>query len=237
MKHVFFPFLAAVSCFPCAALAEEILLNSVETSERVVAYHMDDLGNSGEVFGDPAGKTYRVDTDPIATMQIGDVGNAEMSGRVRKNFLLFHLPALKGRKLAGATLRVFFVRSQQDAADKPLPPARLLHAKDWLDETWSSDPLWHGLQTVHFGDMEIFSDQLPLCEPGVPPGFVELDVAAMIESDYRRNPEPVAAFRLEVSAPETLTIADDLYNSYVFIGSGQAQRQADKVPTLILSLE
>jgi hypothetical protein len=135
-------------------------------------------------------------------------------------------------------VRLFLSQVVHEAEDKPLPPAWLFHAKAWPDEAWLSDPKGHGLQTSHFSDKEIFSEKLPLCGPDDRLDFIEIDVTAMIESDYQRNPQPVAVFRLEISDYEALDIADSFVNAYRFSGPGAAiKNQPDKVPTLILSVD
>jgi hypothetical protein len=152
-----------------------------------------------------------------------------------KYFLLFHLPALEGKKLERATLRLFLFQVGHEASDK-LPPAWLVHAKEWPDEDWTADPSLHGLQYLHFSDKETFSKKLPLSDPESVVGkFIELDVTKMILSDYKRKGEPVAAFRLEVGDPETLDISDQLSNSYTFGGTGMEAPKT--LPTLILSAD
>jgi|GEM_PF-3180806 len=234
MKNLFLSILTAFSTFSCVGMADEIHLNSVETPDQTATYYIDDLQNSGEVSG-PQGLISTIDQHPFA-ISIGDVGSSSIPGRVRKDFLLFGLPSLQGRKPTEAKLRLFFGSVIHEAGEEPLPPAWIFHASKWDDGMWMADPRYHGLQTSHFGDTETFSKKLPLCGSADKPGFVELDVTDMIRSDYERNAEPVAAFRLEISDREKLDTTDQHTNTYNFSGPGMLQ-YPDKVPTLILSFQ
>lgn len=234
MKNRLLPLLAVFSAFSCAVRADEIHLNSVEMPDQTATYYIDDLQNSGEVSG-PQGLIAIIDQHPFA-ITIGDVGSESIPGRVRKDFLLFGLPSLQGKKLTEAKLRLFLGNTQHEAEEKPLPPAWIFHASKWDDGMWAADPRWHGLQTSHFGDTENFSKKLPLCGSADKPGFMELDVTEMIRSDYERDATPVAAFRLEISDREKLDAADQRANTYNFWGPGMLQFP-DKVPTLILSFQ
>lgn len=225
---------AVFACLSCAAMAaDEIHLNPVETPDQACAYFVDDMDNSGNVSG-PQEKIALMNESSLG-FEVGELGTATIPGRVRKEFLLFHLPALEGKKLTNATLRLCLAQVRHEAVEKPLPPAWLLHANTWLDEQWSSDSRWHGLQTSHFADQKIFSEKIPLCGPDDKIGTIELDVTGMIQADYQRKNEPVAAFRTEISDREGFDITDNLENHYVFYGTGV--KHADKAPTLILTLE
>jgi len=225
--------LAAIVMLPLSARAdEEIHLNPVEASGSVAAYDIDDTSNAGEVDGEPQGRI----APQSGALQIGDVTNPNGEERVRKSFLLFHLPPLSGNKLLHATLRLFLGEVRHEATDARLPSVSLLHAKEWPDESWASDTQWHGLQTWHFGDNEIFSEKTVLCESDAAPGSIDIDVTSMIQEDYRRNPIPVAAFRMEISGQQALDIGDKLMNAYIFYGAGEMS-PSDRVPTLILAFD
>jgi len=224
--------LVSLAGLPFAGKADDILVSSVETPDNLAAYCIDDMTNTGQVTGP---QQDHIIPNPGA-MQIGDVGNPDTNDRIRKEFLLFHLPSLAGQKLSHATLRVFFSECRQEAREKALPPAELFHAEKWNDETWLSDPVYHGLETSHFSDNEVFSRKTALCESGDKPGFLELDVTDMIRADYGRSSEPVAVFRFEVSDREALDISDKMMNAYFVYGPGMLE-QPGRVPTLILSCE
>jgi len=81
----------------------------------------------------------------------------------------------------------------------------------------------------------IFSKQISLCGPDSKPGFIDIDVTGMVGTDYKRDPEPVAAFRLEMADPETLDSTDGLGNSYNIWGP--MPQTNDRLPTLVLSFE
>lgn len=223
--------LAAIAWHSCAVQADEIVVNSNESPDDIAAYYMDDFKNSGVLSGPPAGK---VNLEEV-TLQVGDLGDPDVLERVRKGFLLFHLPPLDGRKLKSATLRVHFGIAHQ-ADEKPLPPAWLFHAEDWNDEAWESDPRWRGLTTAHFADEQSFSKKLPLCGADDKPGPIELDVTGMIQGDYQRANAPVAVFRLEISDREALDITDQRKNAYGFVGPG-VRALPGKTPTLTLTVE
>jgi len=233
MKSLFFPVFAAAAIFS-SALADEILLNPTETPEEIAAYYIDDMENSGEVNG-PQGAVIRMDKEPMAIL-VGDLGSPDTPGRLRKYFLLFHLPALAGKKPTQATLRLSYAGPRHEAEENPMPQAMVFHAKSWDDQRWLSDPNWHGLQTSHFADGQAFSKGIPLCGPDTPLGLIELDVTDMIQEDYRRSDEPVAAFRLEVSGRDALDITDNRANFHVFSGPGQFDHR-NNAPTLVLSFE
>jgi hypothetical protein len=223
--------LAGAGWLSFSLLADEIVVSSTDMPDEVVAYYVDDFENSGQVSGPPAGKVI-VETESI---QVGDVGNPEVQDRVRKGFLLFHLPPLDGRKLKHAALYVHF-GIVHDATEKPMPPAWLFHADEWRDEAWEADPRWRGLATSHFGDTQLFSSKLPLCGSDDKPGLIELNVTEMIQADYKRTNAPVAVFRLEISDREALNITDQRRNAYGFVAPGNSVK-ANKVPRLVLTLE
>jgi len=224
--------LTAIAFYPIALTADDVIVNSINMPDEVVAYFMDDANNSGSISGDPGGKV----NPESGALQIGDVGNPNVSNRVRKAFVLFHLPAPDGRKLARATLRLYVSRINRDAPDKPLPPLWLLHAEDWLDDLWTSDARWHGLSTSHFADDQNFSKKLQLITSDDNPGSIEVDVTEMIQADYQRTSTPVAVFRFEIADREALDITDGSVNSYVIIGPG-VQVQPERVPALTLTFE
>ncbi len=224
--------LAAFACYPLALTAEDILVNSITMPDEVVAYFMDDFKNSGMVSGLQGGKV-----NPTAgSLQVGDVGNPDVPYRVRKEFVLFHLPPLDGRKIAHATLRLNIGSITHQATDKPMPPLWLVHAEDWRDDSWTSDLRWRGLTTAHFADDQSFSKKLQLITSDDKPGPIEVDVTEMIQADYQRTTTPVAAFRLEISDREALDITDQLANSYSIFGPGNLSLPA-KVPAITLTLE
>lgn len=105
--------LAAIAWLPLASSADEVIVDSIAMPDEVVAYFMDDFKNSGLVSGPPAGKV----NPNEGALQIGDVGNPDVANRVRKEFILFHLPDSNGKKLARATLRLYVTRINQEAAD------------------------------------------------------------------------------------------------------------------------
>jgi hypothetical protein len=203
---------------------EEIILNSTQTPDDVGSFYLDDPANVGEVSGGPRERIAVMDHNPNA-IQVGDVGNENVPGRIRKVFLLFRLPDLQGKtiKEARLTLQSGNVHQQGPA---PLPPLFLLHAKDWDADRWESDPPRRGLEVSDFGDVDNFSRRKDVCGPGIPPVTpVSIDVTDMIKTNYDSGPRPVAAFRLEVGDPQSLDIADDLYNFYVFVGPGQFTKE------------
>jgi len=226
--------LLASAFLATSLLAGEIRLNLEESPDRVGTYYIADKENSGTVTGPQTGKILRID-DKGWPIHVGDWAAQEGPGYMVKYFLLFRLPALEGKKLARATLRLYLTQIRHDSTEKPLPPARLVHAEDWQDARWSADSEFHGLQTLHFADQEAFSNSAPLCGPDSKPGFIEIDVTGMVGTDYKRDPEPVAAFRLEMADPETLDSTDGLGNSYNIWGP-MPQTQ-DRLPTLVLSFE
>lgn len=232
--HILPGILVCFAAFSPVSNADEIHLNSVETPDQVATFYIDDHQNSGEVSG-PQNLIAIIDQHPYA-ITVGDIGSDSVAGRIRKDFLLFALPSLQGKKLTEAKLRLFLGNLQHEAGEKPLPPAWIFHASKWDDVMWTADPRWHGLQTFHFGDTEIFSKKLPLCGSADKPGFVELDVTEMIRSDYDRGASPVAAFRMEISDRENLDAADQMANNYNFWGPGMLQFP-DKVPALLLSFQ
>lgn len=229
MKHLL-PCLAAIAWLPCISMADEIHLNPMETPDQVRAYLIEDMGNLGEVSG-PQERVERIDQAPVS-LHVGDLVD-----RARKNFLLFHLPSPPaGKKVTCATLRLFLTGIEHEAADKPLPPAWLFHAGEWPDESWLADTDWHGLLPVHFADNEVFSQKIALCGPDDRPGFIDLDVTGMIQSDYQRHDKPVAAFRLEISDREALDCSDESTNQYKFFGPGQLNAP-DGANSLVLSFD
>jgi len=228
------PLLSVILCLPCVVIADEIRLSSVETPDQVGTFYIDDMQNSGDV-SNQQGQVACIDQLPFA-ITVGDLAGADILGRARKDFLLFRLPSLQGKKLTGAKLRLFLGEIQHEAKEKPLPPVWVFHAEKWDDGAWVSDPRMRGVQTSHFGDTENFSTKLPLCGPDDKAGFIELDVTGMIQADYQRSPEPVAAFRIEVSDHEQLDITDEYPNTYNFWGPAMLQHP-DHVPALELSFE
>lgn len=228
------PGLAIMALFPSSIMADDILLNLEKSPDQVGAYYIADKDNSGEVTGPQQGRVSCIDQKGFP-MHVGDWAATETPGYMVKYFLLFHLPSVEGKKLAHATLRLSLSQVQHDAVEKPLPPAWLFHANDWQDEVWATDSGFHGLQTRHFADQEAFSTKIPLCGPDTKPGMIDLDVTEMIKSDYRRNPEPVAAFRMEMTDHESLDITDGYGNSYNFWGT--MLQAPDRIPTLVLSFE
>jgi len=232
-KLLFFPCLAVLICFFRAAVAGEVELNLMETPDRVGTYYMADKENSGEIMG---GQDRILSIDERGwPMHVGDWGGEGGAGYMVKYFLLFHLPPLDGRKLTHAALRLFLSQIRHDAAG-PMSPAWLFHAGDWPDGSWADDSIFHGLQTLSFGDEETFSEKIPLCSTDDNPGIIELDVTGMIEADYQRSPEPVAVFRMELGDHEQFDITDELQNSYNFWGP-DALAAPEKSPTLMLSFE
>lgn len=232
MKHQFLLCLASVVCLPFASMCDEIRVSSVDMPDDVKGYCIDDLDNSGRI---PGPQQEYIGFNEGA-MQIGDVDNPDVADRVRKEFLLFHLPSLGGNRLTHATLRLYLAEVRHEAAEKPLPPAWLFHAEKWADESWLSDSTWHGLRTSHFADNETFSQKIALCHSDDKPDFIELDVTGMIRSDYLRSKEPVAAFRLEISDHKALDITDRLMNAYIIHGPGMLS-QPTRLPMLVLSYE
>jgi len=226
--------LLATATLSASLPADEIRLNLEESPDQVGTYYIADRENSGAVTGPQTGKILHIDEKgwPI---HLGDWAAQEGPGFMVKYFLLFRLPALEGKKLTRATLRLYLTQIRHDATEKPLPPALLVHAEDWLDARWSADSEFHGLQTSHFADQEAFSNPTPLCGPDSKPGFIDIDVTGMIGTDYRRDPEPVAAFRLEMADHETLDSTDGLGNFYNFWGTMPSL--PDRLPTLVLSFE
>jgi len=234
-KSLFRPCLAVLICFSGLAIADEVGLNLMEAPEQIASYYICDLENSGEPFGAQSG-VCRMD-DKSFPMHVGDWRQGETAGCVVKYFLLFRLPPAEGRALKHATLRLFLGQVLHEVADKPMPPAFLFHAPEWPDEAWTSDGRNHGLQTSHFGDDATFSQNVPLCGPDSRvPGFLELDVTSMIQTDYQRSEQPVAAFRLEMADHESLDITDDLQNSYNFWGPGMLDIP-ERGPSLVLSFD
>lgn len=222
--------LVATVILPWAAWADEIHLSSVETPDQMEGCYIDAFTNSGETSPQ---NPIPLEVDAI---QVGDVKGTGMPGRIRKGFLLFRLPALDGKKLSGATLRLFLGIVLHEKKDQPMPPLWLFHAGQWADESWLSAPPMRGLRPSHFSDTDAFGDKIPFWDQDAKPGVIELDVTTMIRRDYGRSAEPVAAFRMEVSDPETLDITDEYSNSYNFYGPGMLQKP-ERVPTLILSFE
>lgn len=226
--------LAVAAMIPLTARAEEIRLNLAESPDRVGTYYIADKVNSGEVSGAQKGQVLCIDQKGFP-MHVGDWAASDSPGYMVKYFLLFHLPAVEGKKLTRATLRLFLSQIRHDTTEKPLPPASLIHAENWQDARWSVDSEFHGLQPLHFADQEAFSNSTPLCEPDSKTGFIDIDVTNMVGADYQRDPEPVAAFRMEIGNPETLDITDNLGNSYNFWGT--MPQIPDRLPTLVLSFE
>lgn len=214
-----------------ASGSQEVLLNEVETPDRTTAYFIDDKTNSGEVSGGPRGVVCPID-GPEASIAVGDVVAPGAPGRVRKIILLFHLPAMPDKKLAGAVLRLRLGHVENGTREKRLSPASLLHAGNWPDARWDADPEFHGLDAPAFSDRANFAEQADVCNASAKPDFVTVDVTRMIQDDYARNPEPVAAFRLEV--PDEFDITDDVANAYHFFGPTQRE---DYVPTLQLDFD
>jgi hypothetical protein len=224
--------LTAIAFYPIALIADDVIVNSITMPDEVVAFCMDDAENTGAISDDPGGKV----NPEAGAFQIGDVGNPNVSNRVRKGFVLFHLPAPDGKKLSRATLRLYATRINREASDKPLPPLWLVHAENWRDDLWTSDVRWRGLATSHFADDESFSKKLQLLTSDDKPGPIEVDVTEMIQADYQRTSTPVAAFRFEISDREALDITDGLVNSYVIVGPG-VRAQPERVPALTLTFE
>jgi len=214
--------------------AGEIRLNLEESPDRVGTYYIADKENFGTVSGPQQVKVLHID-DKGWPIHVGDWAAQEGPGYMVKYFLLFHLPPAEGKKLTRATLRLYLTQIRHDATETPLPQALLVHAEDWPDARWSANSEFHGLQTLHFADQEAFSNSAPLCGPDSKPGFIDIDVTGMIDSDYRRESEPVTAFRLEMADHETLDSTDGLGNSYNFWGP--VPQTQDRLPTLVLSFE
>lgn len=210
--------------------ANEIHLNELESPDDAAVFYLSDSDNRGEIVRADFSGT----KEESVGFHVGDIGDSNNKGSIRKDFLVFRLPALDGRKLSRATLRLDLVRVTHDAADKPMPPASLFHAEKWNDESWQETR--HGLQNQHFADTEVFLKKIPLCGPDAKPGVIELDVTDMIRADYLRSPNPAAVFRLEISDFNQLDVADSLANAYRFTGPG-AVSKPDKVPTLVLAFE
>ncbi len=226
--------LAITACIPLASRADDIRLNLLESPERVGTYYIADKENSGEVSGAQQGRVLCIDQKGFP-MHVGDWAASDSPGYMVKYFLLFHLPPAEGKKLTRATLRLFLSQIRHDSTEKPLPPASLIHAETWQDALWTTDSEFHGLQTLHFGDQEAFSNATPLCGPDSKTGFLDIDVTSMIGADYQRDSEPVAAFRMEMADHETLDITDNLGNSYNFWGT--MPQIPDRLSTLVLTFE
>jgi len=227
--------LAVTACIPLAAWADEIRLSSVETPDQMEGYYIDALTNSNDASDRQQPGIARI-TQEAQALQVGDVKGAGLPGRIRKGFLLFRLPALDGKKLSGATLRLFLGNVLHEKEDQPMPPPWLFHAGQWVDENWLSAPPMRGLRPSHFSDTDAFADKIPFWDQDAKPGVIELDVTTMIRRDYERSADPVTAFRMEVSDPQTLDITDENSNSYVFYGPGML-KNPDRVPMLVLSFE
>ena len=250
------PLLTAIGWLSCSCMAaNEVELSSAKTPDFASVYTIDDVNNSGE----PSSPEYLLRLSKLSTpLYIGDVGQINMPGTIRKGFLLFRLPPQEGSRMPKrATLRLYLSGMQSEAGT--LPSVLLFHAEKWRDEAWQADGDLHGLQTSHWADNKAFSKKIPLCGPDSEPGFIELDVTEMIQSDYRRNAQPIAAFRMEVDDQKSLDPHDGLRNNYQFWGSdmvqdpqklptlihptqgradtqpGMVQQDPDKVPTLVLS--
>jgi len=199
---------------------EEIILNSTQTPDDVGSFYLDDAANVGEVSGGPRERIAVMDHAPIA-IQVGDVGNENIPGRIRKAFLLFRLPDLQGKTLKRAVLNLQSGNVHKDGP-APLPPLFLFHAAQWDADSWETDVPRRGLQLSDYADTEKFSTRKDVCGPGQPPTTpISLDVTDMIKANYEQGSRPVAAFRMEVGDQQTLDITDELYNFYVFVGSGQ----------------
>lgn len=226
--------LLAFATLAASLPADEIRLNLDESPDRVGTYYIADRENSGEVTGPQHGRVLCIDQKGFP-MHVGDWATADTPGYMVKYFLLFHLPPLDGKKLTHATLRMYLSQIRHDAMEKPLSPLSLFHADTWQDANWLTDSEFHGLKTLHFSDSDLFSKKIALCEPDTKPGFIETDVTAMIASDYRRDREPVAAFRMEMADHENCDITDAFGNSYNFWGT--MLEIPDRVPTLVLSFE
>lgn len=227
-------FLALLSALllACLAQADEIVLNTIQTPDEVGAFYIDDLENSG----DPKAGACRIDQLPFS-LQVGDIAGADLPGLIRKNFLLFLLPELQGRTVKHAALRLTLSRVLHEGAAK-LPPAFLLHAKQWEDGAWSADPRLLGLRPTDYADVENFSTKVPLCGSGDAGGSpLEIDVTEMIRSDYKRGDFAVAVFRMEVADQQTLDVTDGLSNQYVLPGPGQTNQPERVLPSLVLTLE
>ncbi|MFM8719920.1 MAG: hypothetical protein ACKOFH_10400 [Chthoniobacterales bacterium] len=126
---------------------EEIVLNSTQTPDDVGTFYLDDAANTGEVSGRPRETIAVMDHQPHA-IQVGDVGNENIAGRIRKVFLLFRLPDLQGKTIKEARLNLQAGNVHQQGP-APLPPRFLLHAKDWDASLWESDPPRRGLRGEH----------------------------------------------------------------------------------------
>lgn len=212
----------------------EIILNAVQTPDDVGAFFLDDLSNSGQVASGPKERIAVLKDNPA--MNIGDVGNENTPGRIRKAFLLFRLPDLEGKSVKKALLNLFFSDTEQEGP-APLPPLFLLHANQWDADAWESDALRRGLQLSDYGDVEKFSTKKEVSGPDQARRTpVSIDVTEMIKADYERGARPVAAFRLEVGDQQSWDIMDELYNSYVFAGPGRSHPEATP-PSLSLIVE
>lgn len=215
-----FLFLPLLGIITTALAEEEIILNSTQTPDDVGSFYLDDAANIGEVSGGPRERIAVMDHQPNA-VQVGDVGNENVPGRIRKVFLLFRLPDLQGKSVKQAHLKLRSGNVHTDGP-APLPPLFLLHAKQWDADQWESDLPRRGLQLSDYADVENFSTRKDVCGPGLPLGeHVSIDVTDLIRSNYENGPRPVAAFRLEVGDAQSLDITDELYNFYVFVGPGQ----------------
>ncbi len=215
-----------------ASGSQEVLLNEVETPDRTTANYIDDTTNTGAVSGGPAGVVCPIDDRPDASIAVGDMVAPNVPGRVRKFILLFHLPAMPDKKLTGAVLRLRLGHTENGTPEKPLPPASLVHAGNWPDARWDADPEFHGLDASAFSDRENFAEQSDICNASAKSDFVTVDVTRMIQDDYARNPEPVAAFRIEV--PDEFDINDEAAHAYHFFGPAQRE---DYAPTLQLDFD
>ncbi|TSA36106.1 MAG: hypothetical protein D4R65_02990 [Verrucomicrobiaceae bacterium] len=213
-----------------ASGSQEVLLNEVETPDRTTAYYIDDTTNTGEVSGGPMGVVCPIDDKPDASIAVGDIAAPNVPGRVRKFILLFHLPAMPDKKLTGAVLRLRLGHFENGTKEKPLPPASLVHAGNWPDASWDSE--FHGLDASSFSDRANFAEQAYICDASAKHDFITVDVTRMIQGDYARNPEPVAAFRIEV--PDEFDITDEFSNAYHFFGP---TKRVDYAPTLELDFD
>jgi len=213
----------------------DIVLCEAETPAETAVYYIDDKNNTGVVAGGPRGVIIPIDETPDASIAVGDLGGPDIEGRMRKFFLMFRLPPKADRKLSQAVLRLRLGHITNENPESPLPPVALYHAGEWLDEKWDADTDFHGLGVANFGDTDLFSEKINVCDAATKPGFVTLDVTKMIQSDYERASTPVAVFRLEISDPDkVLNILDQTSNNYNFFGPGQSP---DTAPALQLSFE
>lgn len=213
----------------------EVVLSETETPAEAAVYYIDDKKNTGVVAGGQRGAVVPIDEIPTASIAVGDLGGADIEGRMRKFFLMFRLPPKTDKKLSQAILQLRLGYITNGNPGSPLPPVALHHAGEWLDEKWEADPEFHGLETAHFGTTDIFSEKTGVCDAATKPGVVTMDVTKMIQADYARASEPVAVFRLEISDPDkVLDILDQVSNNYSFYGPGQVP---DKAPALQLSFK